>query len=578
MHRRSQTSLFALAALAAAVPGLAVCQPGETEASGPNVVFILTDNQAATTLATYGNRDAKTPHIDALARRGARFTHAYQVTGTCSPGRATLLTGLLPSQHGVNTVFPMVSAERLPAGQQIVQEFPTLPLAFRDAGYRTAMVGKWHLGDSFTPSLGFEYWVSFPHGHTTDFYNNEVIDNGRPDTLTDRHIVDYFAEKAASFIREHDGERPFYLQLSLDGPYALPPAVEGAVPQNRHWAEYESLDFESMPARRPAHEALYQERVLTFREAFERFRTLNPWRISTSPDEDVDEGAPRGGTDRPELVVPESDRGEMFLEAFEEWARYHFLSVVNNPVTYAALLAEVSIVDDAVGTVVRALEEKGVTDNTLIIFSTDQANLYGQHGLWGHTTTTFPSHLYEDAVRIPLILVHPSRIPRDRTITRFVSQYDLPATIADYVGLDGEFGDSPGRSFVSLVSDRRETEWTDEVYLDNDLTRGVRTPRYSYWKRAPGAGPDVLFDMEKDPGQTESVVDDPAYADVVSTLEAKLDGFFEKHVDPRYDLWQCGTTKVAAFPFSIHRFMVESCGDEWVATVQETQVFGETEP
>ncbi len=578
MRHPLQTSLYLLAFLAAGAPALAVCQPKETDTSRPNVVFILTDNQAATTLAAYGNLDARTPHIDALARRGARFTHAYQVTGTCSPARATLLTGLLPSQHGVNTVFPMVSAERLPEGQQIIQEFPTLSLTLRNAGYRTAMVGKWHLGDSFTPSLGFDYWVSFPHGHTTDFYNNEVIDNGRLETLTDHHIVDYFAEKAATFIREHDGERPFYLQVSLDGPYALPPAVEGAVPQNRHWAEYESLDFESMPARRPAHEALYQERVLTFREAFERFRTLNPWHLSRSSDEDVDEGPVEERADRPELVVPESDQGEMFLEAFEEWARYHFLSVVNNPVTYAALLAEVSIVDDAVGTVVRALTEKGVADNTLIIFSTDQANLYGQHGLWGHTTSTFPSHLYEDAVRIPLILVHPGTIPRDRTVTRLVSQYDLTVTIADYVGLDGAFGDSPGRSFVSLLSDRRETEWTDEVYLDNDLTRGVRTPRYSYWKRAPGAGRDVLFDMEKDPGQTENVVDDPAYAEVVPTLEAKLKGFFETYVNPGYDLWRCGTTKVAAFPFSIHRFMVDRCGDEWAATVEETDVFGATDP
>src|SRR5688572_4947082 len=143
-----------------------------------NLVFILTDNQGAWTLGCYGNKDIKTPHIDRLAAEGVQFTRALSSNPVCSPTRATFLTGLIPSQHGVHS-FLDPKFMMGPEAYNTLREFTSLGEVLAESGYVCGLSGKWHLGANLTPNEGFSYWITKPEGHTVEFYDQPVIENGQ---------------------------------------------------------------------------------------------------------------------------------------------------------------------------------------------------------------------------------------------------------------------------------------------------------------------------------------------------------------------------------------------------------------
>ena len=130
---------------------LLAAAPVEASAAQPNILFIVVDNQPASILGTYGNPDVKTPNVDRLAGEGMRFTRAFAVHGMCSPTRATLLTGLLPSQHGVQDWLDDEEMKNWPSNWNAIREYRTLPYTLKNRGYQTALIGKWHLGQPRPP-------------------------------------------------------------------------------------------------------------------------------------------------------------------------------------------------------------------------------------------------------------------------------------------------------------------------------------------------------------------------------------------------------------------------------------------
>ena len=459
----------------------------------PNILFILTDNQAASLLGVYGNPDISTPNIDRLAAEGIRFTRAYAVNGMCSPTRATLMTGLLPSQHGIHSWLDDELLDQWPQSWSAVAEFRTLPLTLKNRGYRTAMIGKWHLGQPWKTSLGYQHWVTFPYGHTVDFWDNIIIDNDQQYSVKDRHIVDFFTDKAVAYIRQHSGDQPFYLQLNYDGPYTNPPTNYGPA-RNRFYQDYVGREFRSFP--RTAYNENLIEQLLS--------ADTNPFL----------RGKLREG-----------------------------LAMHNDPATMANVASQNTLVDDGVGKVLAALKEQGLEQNTLVIFSSDQGNFYGQHGLWQHTVVTTPSSMYETAMNVPLIIRHPARIQAGGASAMLIGQYDVPVTILDYVGItDARFDNSPGRSFSHVLTGATGAG-SDAVFFEQEETRVIRTARYAYWKRLRATGQPALYDMEADPEQYRNIVNDPAYREVVAALDARLSAFFAEYTDAKYDLWQGGGAK-----------------------------------
>ena len=212
----------------------------------PNVVFILTDNQGAWTLGCYGNRDIRTPHIDRLAAQGMRFTRALSSNPVCSPTRATFLTGLLPSQHGVHSYLGQEkpNAQVGPDAYCTIREFASLPKILRDAGYVCGLSGKWHLGGNLTPQEGFTSWITMPVGSTQEFYDAQVIEDGKI-RREPGYLTDLWTQHGVRFIEENK-DRPFFLYLAYNGPYSLGKLLLNPA-RNRHAAYYADKELLSFP-------------------------------------------------------------------------------------------------------------------------------------------------------------------------------------------------------------------------------------------------------------------------------------------------------------------------------------------
>ncbi len=480
----SAAALVVLAALPVAGPA--------TAAARPNVLLILTDNQSPSLIGAYGNREILTPNIDRLASQGTLFTRAFATSGVCSPARATLLTGLIPSRNGVHNGLP----ERFAVpGYSAIEEFRNLPQTLADAGYVTGLVGKYHLGDSEKPQLGFGSWVTFSGGHTESFVKQAVVDNGRTFDVaaSGEHLTDFWTRRAVDFINAQSGKQPFFLMLSYNGPYVLPPTVLDA-PNTRHARWYEA--HPPTPVGDPVHPYL---------EAFAR----------SFPD-----NIPlRGG-----------NVGRAAIES------------LTSPRAMINVASETSMVDDGVGRVLAALEASGLAKDTLVIFASDQGSAFGQKGLWGNSSWGSPYPAYNANMQIPLIVRQPGQIPAGRRSNHTVNEFDLLPTILDYVGLgDRRIDGTPGQSHAGLF---RGGAGGDEqpVFFEYITTRVIQTREWKYTKRFLDA-PDELYDLAKDPGETRNLAADPARAATLRDLDAQLTAFFARHADPRWDVWRGGTAK-----------------------------------
>ncbi|HEX3654416.1 MAG TPA: sulfatase-like hydrolase/transferase [Pirellulales bacterium] len=220
-----------------------------TEAARPNIVLIMTDNQGAWTLGCYGNQDIRSPNIDRLAAEGIRFTRSFASNAVCSPTRATYLTGLLPSQHGVHCFLGAEQAQVGPKAYNTIGEFGSLPQILATAGYTCGLSGKWHLGDNLHPQPGFGDWITMPIGSTSTFYGAEVIEDGKI-RKEPRYLTDLWTEHGVRFI-EHNKDRPFFLFLAYNGPYGLSNLLLEPA-RNRHAEYYADKPLPSFP-REPMH-------------------------------------------------------------------------------------------------------------------------------------------------------------------------------------------------------------------------------------------------------------------------------------------------------------------------------------
>ena len=352
-------------------------------ASRPNVVFIVTDNHGAWTLGCYGTREIRTPHIDRLATEGTLYENAFASNPVCSPTRATLLTGLIPSQHGVHCFLFGGRLQIGPEARNTLGEFTSMPEIFKAAGYSCGLVGKWHLGDNLHPQEGFDdYWITMPHGGTSTFYDADIIENGElrkePQYLTSfwtDHAVK-FINQAAAGASDSNAKRPFFLMLSYNGPYSLGRLLlrDG---QNRHAAYYADKELVSFPRE-----------------------TTHPWQFSNR-------------------------------------------DYINNPISIRRVATEVSGIDDGVGRVLQTLEQLGIEEETLIVFVADQGWVGGHGGFFGMGDHTRPVTARDGMMQIPLIIRWPGKVDAGKRSQQLVANYDVMPTVLDLAGLGGSMPEKP---------------------------------------------------------------------------------------------------------------------------------------
>lgn len=464
-----------------------------------NIVFILTDDQGPWALGSI-NEEIRTPHLDRLTAEGVRFENFFCTSPVCSPARASLLTGRIPSQHGVHDwIAGGNTGRRTTEGASSVEEQepieylagqPGYTDVLSDAGYRCGISGKWHLGGSQVAQKSFDHWFVTPEG-AGSFVDPRVVRGDDVDiTVESGYLSEIITNDAIAFIdRESKAGRPFYCSVHYTAPHS--PWL------NQHPKEYLDLyddcAFSSCP-QEPVHPGML----------FSDFQFSK-----------MIAGIPQ---DQP-IAVDE------FLKGY---------------------FASVTAMDAQIGRIIDRLDALGLRESTLIFFLSDNGFNCGHHGIWGKGNSTFPLNLYDTSVKVPAIASHPGRIPAGRVVDSLVSGYDVAPTLLEYVGLQMP-GDPqlPGRSLVSLLEGGESN--SDEfvvVYDEYGPNRMIRTKEWKYIHRHP-YGPHELYDLISDPGESRNLldpVDERDYGhslgrtpEIARRLKADLDSWFLLYADPSVD-------------------------------------------
>lgn len=487
----------------------------------PNILFILTDDQGAWAMGCSGNEEIQTPNLDRIAQDGIRFENFFCVSPVCSPARASIMTGKIPSQHGVHDWLAKghVSESQLSKElrEQIHKEDPdheyiwpklqlcgdeaiaylkdhkTFTQVLAENGYVCGLSGKWHLGDAATPQAGYTYWQTEAMGGD-NYYYPVVLENGEMVMKRGVYVTDYIADNAIGFLRQRDPGKPFCLSVNFTAPHS-PWSAEC---HPKEYIElYEDCPFDSIPNVEP-----------------------HPWCAGVDQTREEWDQKPHPGV--------------RFIHAKyapirEQWQQYRRESL-------RGYFAAVTAMDAAVGRLLKELEEQGLRENTLVVFTSDNGSNMGHHGIFGKGNGTYPQNMYDTSVKVPGLFCFPGVIPGGRVSEALVSHYDLYDTILEMAGVPYEKDACrPGMSFAGLLTGTQETFRQDVVVFDEyGPVRMIRTRQWKYVARYPD-GPEELYDLVNDPAEEKNRIQDPVCEGVLEELKEKLEAWFRAHVDPALD-------------------------------------------
>ena len=453
------------AAAALAGTGRAAAQRAEP-GRRPNVLLVVVDDMRFDEYGGGGHPYLTTPNIDRLAREGVSFRNMFHATPLCSPNRASILTGEYSSRHGI---YSNVSRA------QLSHRLRTVTGHLRAAGYQTAHVGKWHMGDDPRPRPGYDYWVSFPaQGKILD---PELWEEGGLHRV-EGYVTDILTDRAARFLDNRDRSRPFFLYL---GHKAIHPDIiqrnDGSI------APGEGSPYIAAPR----HAGRYARAL--FRRA--------PTAI--------------GAID----ARPKSRMVEHFLRLQAEPAiQREFASMIDPGVSEDTIRARAEMmlsVDDGLGVLLDSLARSGDLDDTVVIFTSDNGFFFGEHGL--SIERRLP---YEEAIRMPVLLRYPPLAAQGGSVAALGSSIDIAPTIVDLTGAPVP-AHMQGRSLKPVLGGARPEAGRSAVLVEHyahDLPmpwmldadyRCIRTRRHKYihWTQYPERG--ELYDLAADPHETQNL-------------------------------------------------------------------------
>lgn len=470
----------------------------------PNILWICTDQQRFDTLGCYGNLFVNTPHIDALAAQGTRFTHAFAQSPVCTPSRISFLTGRYPRTTRCRQNGQSVSADEVLVTRLLAE-----------AGYRTGLAGKLHIS-ACHPSVCFA------------------------------------GEK-----RIDDGYHEFH--------WSHHPAPDWPTNEYIHWLREQGVRYQTKPAAasRFVHVGMPEEyhqttwcvqKAVNFIEACAESRQKRPWLFSVNlfdPHHAFD--PPQEYLERymgmlDEIPPPAYRPGE--LENKPVWQRidhqrayaghggfpFNEMTETDHRCIRAAYWAMCDLIDHQVGRLLEALEKSGQRDDTLVIFTADHGEMLGDHGIY-----LKGPYFYDCAVRVPLIMTWPGRIAAGREVNSLVELVDIAPTLLEYAGLP-RYAGMQGRSLASLsAADAQATAQRDSVYSEFYAANFrydppahatmLRTERYKLTV-AHGQNDGELYDLAHDPQEYVNLWHDTAYQAVKCNLLVQLADRMAWTVDP----------------------------------------------
>ncbi len=486
--------------------------PGDAHAKPrPNILFIFSDDHALQAIGAYGSKINQTPHIDRIAREGMVFDRSFCTNSLCGPSRACILTGKHSHVNGF-----------LRNGNQFDGHQWTFPQQLKKAGYETAVIGKWHLESQ---PVGFDYWEVLPDQGS--YYNPDFIQMDGSLKRYQGYCTDLTTEMALRWLREQrDPSKPFLLMCQHKAPH------RNWAPAPRHFALYR----DDLPEPSTLHDtyadrsSLLQKNEMTIRSHMYwghdmKFHGTNPypqhfldglangeyqrmdeqqratWDAQYEPENQAFLGRLRAGTMTDDQVL--------------SWKYQRYLK---------DYLRCVAAVDESVGQMLDYLDREGLTQNTIVIYGSDQGFYLGEHGWYDKRW------IYEESLKMPLVVRWPQVVAPGTRSSALVQNIDYASTFLEAAGLEVP-SDVQGRSLMPILSNggKKPGDWRDAVYYayyENAAVHnvpvhdGIRTDRYKLFF-IPRSNEWQLMDLQVDPEELRSFHDDPAYQPIVEALKKR---------------------------------------------------------
>lgn len=447
---------------------------GNAAEKQPNILVILADDHRYDALGFLGHPFLETPNLDRIAEEGVYFKNAVVTTSLCSPSRASILTGLYAHNHRVVDNYNPIS-----------EDLVYFPKYLQEVGYETAFVGKWHMGGEIDhPQPGFDHWVAFKgqgvyfadpaeakvKGRYVPQVSRDGLNVNGKRVPQEGYITDVLTGFAEEWLNGRSGEKPWMMYLSHKAVHA------DFLPANRHAYIYEDEVF---------------EKPKTWVEMPDAFRDVPMWVQNQANS--------RHGT---------------------EFAYYTNLDLGTYYKRYCETIAGI---DDSTGSVLELLEKKGELDNTVILYLGDNGFLFGEHGLIDKRNA------YDASVRIPMLMMFPDQVEGGQVLPEVVANIDVAPTMLDFAGAEiPAYMD--GRSMKPLVTGESD-DWRDFLLYEYYWERNYpQTPtmhallgeRYKYIRYHGIWDVDELYDSKNDPEERVNLINDPAQAERVEELNARL--------------------------------------------------------
>ncbi|MDP6928541.1 MAG: sulfatase [Planctomycetota bacterium] len=457
----------------------------------PNIIFIFTDDHAAHAISAYGSKVNKTPNIDRLATEGMRFDRCLVTNSICGPSRACILTGKYSHKNGF-----FRNGNRFDGSQM------TFPKILQKGGYQTAMIGKWHLSSDPT---GFDYWeVLKGQG---PYYNPPM----KTADGTNKHVgytTEIITDLALRWLKtDRDQDKPFMLMYQHKAPH------RNWQPGPKYLSMYDGVTIPEPPT-------LFDDWSGRASPARNQAMTV----AGHLSEKDLKLTAPTNLT-KEQLEAwnaaygPKNAAFERAHLQGKDLTRWKYQRYVKD------YLRCVASVDDNIGRVLKYLDDTGLAENTVVIYSSDQGWYLGDHGWYDKRW------MYEESLLMPFIVRWPGVVKPGTVNADMVSNVDFAETFLDIAGMaDQTPSDMQGRSFASLMRGNTPSDWRESFYYHyyefpgaHSVAKhyGVRTSTHKlihYYR----VGEWELFDLMKDPDEMDSRYGDPAYANITSKLKAEI--------------------------------------------------------
>ncbi|MCL4484056.1 MAG: sulfatase [Bacteroidetes bacterium] len=470
----TKTLLLTLLSSTTALQG--ICAE-KNQGQRPNIIFILADDHSSAAISAYGQSLIKTPNIDRLSASGTLFMNVFVVSSLCAPSRAAILNG----QYGGKSGFKRIGDVFNGAGN-------TLPNLLQKAGYVTGIIGKWHLKSQ---PLGFQYFeVIKDQGlfFNPEFFSTTEEWESNRGHVSNGYFSDIITDKSIDWLKRRDPDKPFALFVHHKAPHA--PHI---TPKT-----YDSLFTKDLPVPE------------TFDDSFDdnnswlRNREQPYSKLQNAYEFDV------YNSDGNKTPPPGIKRG---TPAYKDWA-YQTM--------YKGYYRQIANLDENVGRILDYLEQTGLDENTIVIYTSDNGWFLGDHGLFNKMW------MYDESMKIPLLISYKGHIMNGQKNESFISSLDFAPTLLDYAGVEIP-GSMQGRSIRPILEGSVPEDWRTSFfyhYFDQfgvPEHYGLRTEKFKLINFVgPGISDWEFYDLKNDPKEMKNQINNPAFKQTINSLKTEL--------------------------------------------------------